>query len=158
MGIDIHQRNEYLVLFRENCLQDIEFIRNQISQQERLFHLECAAQPCPYASTYFTACFLWSCLACRGYPRRGKQVSHFHLHGSPVVSAMVVSSILDVSSKFWGSKKSQMRVYYCEMHGCKFNPLVCSIFGRSRCWSYIRAPVYIVCNCSPILILHQRCR
>ena len=65
------------------------------------------------------------------------------VHRSPVVSAMVVSSILDVSSKFWGSKKSQMRVYYCEMHGCKFNPLVCSIFGRSRCCSYNRAPVYI---------------
>ena len=69
--------------------------------------------------------------------------SEIIIHGSPVVSAMVVSSILDVSSKFWGSKKSQMRVYYCEMHGCKFNPLVCSIFGQSRCWSYIRAPVYI---------------
>ena len=32
--------------------------------------------------------------------------------------------------------------YYCEMHGCKFIPLVSSIYVRARCRSYKRAPVY----------------
>ena len=32
--------------------------------------------------------------------------------------------------------------YYCEMHGCKFIPLVSSIFVRARRRSYKRAPVY----------------
>ena len=32
--------------------------------------------------------------------------------------------------------------YYCEMHGCKFTPLVSSIFVRTRRCSYKCAPVY----------------
>ena len=32
--------------------------------------------------------------------------------------------------------------YYCEMHGCKFIPLVSSIFVRARRCSYKCAPVY----------------
>ena len=66
------------------------------------------------------------------------------LHRRTDVWAMDVSSILDASSKFWGSKKSQMIDYYCEMHGCKFIPLVSSIFVRARRGSYKRAPVYLL--------------
>ena len=33
--------------------------------------------------------------------------------------------------------------YYCEMHGCKFIPLVSSIFVRARRCSYKCAPVYL---------------
>ena len=37
----------------------------------------------------------------------------------PRVRIMLVRTILDVRTKFWGSKKSQMRVCYSKMHGCK---------------------------------------
>ena len=76
---------------------------------------------------------------------------------------MDVSSILDVSSKLWGSKKSQMRVYYCKMLGSKFIPIVCSFFGRSRCWSYMRAPLFVSVgnsfahNSSTWLLLRNGC-
>ena len=64
------------------------------------------------------------------------------LQGSPLVTTMLVRTNLDVTTKFWGSKKDQMRVCYSKMHGCNDIPLVRTIFSRDERSRYKRASLY----------------
>ena len=58
-----------------------------------------------------------------------------NIQGSPHVRTMLVRTNLDVRRKFCGPRKSQMRVYYGKMHGCKNIPLIRSIFSWDQCKS-----------------------
>ena len=64
------------------------------------------------------------------------------LQVSPLVTTMLVRTNLDVTTKFWGSKKDQMRVCYSKMHGCNDIPLVRTIFSRDERSRYKRASLY----------------
>ena len=69
-------------------------------------------------------------------------VTHGQKHWRPHVRSMLVRTNLDLSdlrTNFWGSKKSQTRICYSKMHGCKNNPLVWSIFGRAERSSHMQA-------------------
>ena len=68
--------------------------------------------------------------------------STLSVQGSPLVTTMLVRTNLDVTTKFWGSKKDQMRVCYSKMHGCNDIPLVRTIFSRDERSRYKRASLY----------------